>query len=97
MTGSTQKTLCGPLGGLVLMHDEDVAEALNSRIPTFIASFANNRTVALAITMAEHLAFGIDYTTAVASNALALSRLSTRRGSAYPARTAGSLSHTLYW
>ena len=71
------------------MHDEDVAEALNSRIPTFIASFANNRTVALAITMAEHLAFGIDYTTAVASNALALSRALDSEGFSLPGKDRG--------
>ena len=89
MTGSTQKTLSGPLGGLILMHDEDVSEALNSRIPTFIASFANNRTVALALTMAEHLAFGKDYSTAVASNALALSRALDSEGFRLPGKDRG--------
>ncbi len=89
MTGSTQKTLSGPLGGLVLMHDEDVAEALNSRIPTFIASFANSRTVALAITMAEHLAFGKEYATAVVSNARTLSRALDAEGFSVPSKDRG--------
>ena len=31
MTGSTQKTLGGPVGGLILMHDEGVAERVISR------------------------------------------------------------------
>ena len=89
MTGSTQKTLSGPLGGLVLMHDEDVAEALNSRIPNLIASFANNRTVALAITMAEHLAFGDEYAAAVAANARALAAALDAEGFTVPGKDRG--------
>ena len=89
MTGSTQKTLSGPLGGLVLMHDEDVAESLDSRIPNLIASFANNRTVALAITMAEHLAFGKEYATAVVANARALSLALDAEGFRVPGKDRG--------
>ncbi len=89
MTGSTQKTLSGPLGGLVLMHDEDVAQALNSRIPHLIASFANNRTVALAITMAEHLAFGDEYAAAVAGNARALAAALDAEGFTVPGKDRG--------
>ncbi len=89
MTGSTQKTLSGPLGGLVLMHDEDVAQALNSRIPNLIASFANNRTVALAITMAEHLAFGDEYAAAVAANARALASALDAEGFTVPGKDRG--------
>ena len=74
MTGSTQKTLGGPLGGLILMHDEDVAEGVANRAPSFIASYSNNRTVALAVTLAEHLAFGKEYAKAVVNNAQALAR-----------------------
>ena len=89
MTGSTQKTLSGPLGGLVLMHDQDVAESLNSRIPNLIASFANNRTVALAITMAEHLTFGKEYATAVVANARALSLALDAEGFRVPGKDRG--------
>jgi glycine hydroxymethyltransferase len=89
MTGSTQKTLSGPLGGLVLMHDEDVAESLNSRIPNLIASFANNRTVALAVTMAEHIAFGNEYATAVVANARALSSALDAEGFRVPGKDRG--------
>jgi glycine hydroxymethyltransferase len=89
MTGSTQKTLSGPLGGLVLMHDEDVAESLNSRIPNLIASFANNRTVALAVTMAEHLAFGDEYAAAVVANARALASALDSEGFTVPGKDRG--------
>ncbi len=71
------------------MHDEDVSEALNSRIPTFIASFANNRTVAMALTMAEHLAFGKDYSADVVSNAQALSRALDSEGFRLPGKDRG--------
>ena len=89
MTGSTQKTLSGPLGGLVLMHDEDVAQSLNERIPNLIASFANNRTAALAITLAEHLAFGKEYAAAIAANAQALARALDAEGFRVPGKERG--------
>ena len=74
MTGSTQKTLGGPVGGLILTHDEDVAERVTSRTSSFISSYNNNRTAALAVTLAELLAFGKEYAQAVVSNAQALAR-----------------------
>ena len=74
MTGSTQKTLAGPLGGLVLIHDADVAERVSGKAPSLIASYSNNRTAALVVTLAEMLAFGKEYAAAVVSNAQALAR-----------------------
>ena len=74
MTGSTQKTLGGPVGGLILMHDGGVAERVTSRTSSFISSYNNNRTAALAITLAELLAFGKEYAQAVVSNAQTLAR-----------------------
>ena len=71
------------------MHDEDVAQALNGRIPNLIASFANNRTVALAITMAEHLAFGDEYAAAVAANARALASALDAEGFTVPGKDRG--------
>ena len=55
MTGSTQKTLGGPLGRLVLMHDADVAERVSGKATSFIASYSNSRTAALVVTLAEML------------------------------------------
>ena len=74
MTGSTQKTLGGPVGGLILMHDEGVAERVISRTSSLISSYNNNRTAALAVTLAELLAFGKEYAQAVVSNAQMLAR-----------------------
>jgi glycine hydroxymethyltransferase len=74
MTGSTQKTLPGPLGGLVLMHDPEVAERVTGKATSFIASNGNARTAALVVTLAEMLAFGKEYASAVVRNAQALAR-----------------------
>ena len=74
MTGSTQKTLPGPVGGLVLMNDPGVAELVTRKCTSFISNYNNNRTAALVVTLAEMLAFGKEYASAVVSNAQALSR-----------------------
>ena len=74
MTGSTQKTLGGPVGGLILMHDEDVAEKITTRTNSFISSYNNNRTAALVVTLTELLAFGKEYAKAVVRNAQALAK-----------------------
>ena len=74
MTGSTQKTLGGPIGGLVLMNDQEMAERVNRMTPSFLASVNNSRTAALAVTIAEMLAFGREYAAAVVANAQALAR-----------------------
>lgn len=74
LTGSTQKTLPGPIGGLILMHDPEAAERVNRKTTLFISSYNNNRTAALAVTLAEMLAFGKEYASAVVSNAQALAR-----------------------
>ena len=72
MTGSTQKTLAGPLGGLILMHDGETAERVSRMTPSFIASYNNSRTAAMVVTLAEMMAFGREYAAAVVANAQAL-------------------------
>ena len=74
MTGSTQKTLAGPVGGLVLMHDGDLAERVQKMTPNFIASYNNSRTAAMVVTLAEMLAFGKEYASAIVANSQALAR-----------------------
>ncbi len=74
MTGSTQKTLPGPVGGMVLMRDEDVAERVIEKTNAFISNYNNNRCAALVVTLAEMMAFGREYAAKVVSNAQALAR-----------------------
>ena len=72
MTGSTQKTLPGPVGGMILMQDQDVAERVVKKTDAFISNYNNNRTAALVVTLAEMMAFGKEYAAKVVSNARAL-------------------------
>ena len=74
MTGSTQKTLPGPIGGMILMQDQDVAERVLAKTDAFISNYNNNRTAALVVTLAEMMAFGKEYAAKVVSNAQALAR-----------------------
>ena len=74
MTGSTQKTLAGPVGGLILMHDPEVAERVTRKTSSFLSSYNNSRTAALVVTLAELLAFGKQYASAVVGNAQHLAR-----------------------
>jgi glycine hydroxymethyltransferase len=74
MTGSTQKTLPGPVGGMILMRDEDVAKRVVDKTDAFISNYNNNRTAALVVTLAEMMAFGKEYAAKVVSNAQALAR-----------------------
>ncbi len=74
MTGSTQKTLAGPVGGLILMHDPATAERVMGKTTSLLSSYNNNRTAALAVTLAEMLKYGKEYAEAVVRNAQALAR-----------------------
>ncbi len=80
MTGSTQKTLPGPVGGLILMQDEDIADRVAQNTRLFISNYNNSRTAALAIALAEMVAFGKEYASAVVKNAQALARALDHEG-----------------
>jgi glycine hydroxymethyltransferase len=72
MTGSSQKTLGGPVGGLVLSNDPEVSRAIASTSDTLISNYSNYRLGGLAITLAETLQFGEAYAKNVIANARAL-------------------------
>ena len=72
MTGSAQKTLGGPVGGLVLSNDPEIALAIASASNVLISNYSNYRIGALAVTLAETLQFGEDYAKDVIANARAL-------------------------
>ena len=80
LTGSTQKTLPGPVGGLILTDDPEVAERIAKTTDSVLSTYQNNRVAALAITLAEMLAFGEEYAQAVVRNAQALARNLDERG-----------------
>jgi glycine hydroxymethyltransferase len=80
MTGSTQKTLPGPVGGLILIRDAELAQRVLPKVSRFLTNYNNSRTAALAVTLAEMLAFGKAYASAVVQNAQALARALDEEG-----------------
>ena len=74
LTGSTQKTLGGPIGGLVLTGDDGEGREISRATSRQISNYHNNRIAALAITLAEMEKFGRDYAAQVVANARALAR-----------------------
>jgi glycine hydroxymethyltransferase len=80
VTGSTQKTLPGPVGGLCLTRDADLGRRVAAVLDDVIADYGNARVAALAVTLCEMLAFGRDYASAVVGNARALGRALAAEG-----------------
>jgi len=72
MTGSAQKTLAGPVGGLVLSNDPEIARAIASASDVLFSNYLNYRLGALAVTLAETLQFGEAYARHAIANARAL-------------------------
>jgi glycine hydroxymethyltransferase len=80
LTGSTQKTLGGPIGGLVLTNDESLGDAISSKASGLLRNYQNNRIAALAITLAEMIQFGDSYASQVVANARTLAAALDRAG-----------------
>ena len=74
LTGSTQKTLGGPIGCLILTPDKETGAEI-TRIPSgLVSNYHNNRIAALAVTLAEMAQFGRAYASQVVRSAQALAR-----------------------
>jgi glycine hydroxymethyltransferase len=80
LTGSTQKTLGGPIGGLVLTNSAELGERVAEKTSALISNYQNNRVAALAIALAEMGAFGQEYASEVVANANHLSQALAARG-----------------
>jgi glycine hydroxymethyltransferase len=80
LTGSGQKTLGGPISGLVLTTDTHVGESIIARTSGVISNYQNNRIAALAVALAEMVEFGGAYARQVVRNAQALALALSRRG-----------------
>ncbi|MBI4182965.1 MAG: aminotransferase class I/II-fold pyridoxal phosphate-dependent enzyme [Proteobacteria bacterium] len=88
-TGSVPKTLCGPIGGIILSNDPEVAGAIERTTNRIVSSYANNHVGALAVTLAEMLEFGKAYADTVVANAKALARALDRAGFPVLAKSRG--------
>jgi glycine hydroxymethyltransferase len=80
VTGSTQKTLSGPVGGLILHNEEEFAKKIDSVFYNHLSTIGHNRTAALAITFAEMLEFGKAFAEQMILNAKALADALERNG-----------------
>lgn len=70
MTGGTHKAMGGPVGGLVLTNDEEVAARVGASIyPGFLQTRDQNKYAAAAISLAELLEHRRAYAEAMVSNA----------------------------
>jgi len=80
VTGSTQKTLCGPIGGIIITNSGEVARAVRDATNRFVCSYLNYSIGALAVTFAEMLHFGLEYARNVVRNAQALASALNEQG-----------------
>ena len=72
LTGSTQKTLGGPIGGLVMTTDREAGAEITRVASGLVSNYHNNRIAALVVTLAEAAHFGRDYASHIVRNARAL-------------------------
>lgn len=80
LTGSTQKTLSGPLGALMLHGEEGLDEKIRYFFYGHLSSIGHNRTAALAVALAEMLEFGKDFAEQIVRNAKALASALDKEG-----------------
>ena len=80
LAGSTQKTLGGPIGGLVLASDRALGETISNATSGVISNYHNNRVAALAITLAETARFGREFAAHIVQNARTLAQALAERG-----------------
>lgn len=83
LSASTHKTLPGPQHGIVLgeTSDADLVRKLQSAcFPGVTSNHHLNAMAALAVSLAEHLAFGEEYARQVVANARALGQALTEHG-----------------
>jgi glycine hydroxymethyltransferase len=81
LTGSTGKTLSGPQGGLILWNDRALTGRLRWAVfPGMAATHQINRVAALAVSLAEMLAFGQAYMSQIVANSQRLAAALHARG-----------------
>ena len=72
VTGSTQKTLPGPLGGLLFCRTAEMLRPIAQLCDDVLGDYGNARVAALAVTLAEMVEWGRHYAAAIVANARAL-------------------------
>lgn len=80
VTGSTQKTIPGPLGGLLFCRDPELLRPIAQICDGVLGDYGNARVAAIGVTLAELVAFGREYAEAIVANARALGRALAAEG-----------------
>jgi len=81
VTVSTHKNLCGPVGGMILTNEAELAERMMAlQYPTFVQTRDMNKYAAAAVAFLEMKAFGADYSRQMVSNAQALGEALVGKG-----------------
>ena len=80
LTGSTQKSLFGPIGGLIVTRDDRLGARVFDASTRLVSNYENNRVMALGVALAELAAFGQAYASACIRNAQVLAHALAERG-----------------
>jgi glycine hydroxymethyltransferase len=80
ISGSTQKSFPGPIGGLVMTKDPELGTRISATTARLLPTYPNNSVLALGIALAEMAAFGNGYISACISNAKVLANRLAERG-----------------
>ncbi|MGB9631209.1 MAG: serine hydroxymethyltransferase [Candidatus Methanodesulfokora sp.] len=90
MTMSTHKTLPGPQHGMVVTNDEEKFELIKkANFPGLLSNHHLNAVAALAVALAEFLAFGREYASQIVRNARAFAEALHERGFKVPGEKNG--------
>jgi glycine hydroxymethyltransferase len=80
ITGAASKTLSGPMGGVIFHNDPELDKKISQVFWGHFASLGHARMAALAVTMAEWMAFGKEYGSQICSNAKTLASALDKEG-----------------
>ncbi|HEX3790852.1 MAG TPA: hypothetical protein VHW44_23520 [Pseudonocardiaceae bacterium] len=80
VTASTQKSLPGPVGGLILTRTTELMAPLYTLSNALLSNYQNNRVLSLGYTLLEMAAFGRQYADACVRNARALATALAEQG-----------------
>ena len=72
VAASTQKTMPGPVGGIILTSDTDVMKPIYDATDQLMSNYQNNRVLATGYVLLEMSAFGREYAAMCIENARAL-------------------------
>ena len=80
ITGSTQKSLPGPVGGVIITRTAELGRRVYDATNRYMSNYQNNRVLSYGYTMVEMRAFGAHYADATIANARFLAGEFARRG-----------------